>query len=243
MRSVYQTIKCILLLYDEITGRAATQNIFRVYNSRGVSAIYKGNGIYVFLLDFETEDSITIEAEGYQTQKLALSKDETETIYRLWMMPAKNNERSAHMAFLSGKAEHGRPITVLYDYSSQCRLLRGLNPYDSSMCLYHSLHSTVEGQKIFLRNTEKECCENALLGEMHASLEKTHEYQLLVPLKYEYPIRHTMLYRHVSVLADENNEFFVVFRGFENVLEEKRKCRVEIEQGICYETIISQQMR
>ena len=119
MRSVYQTIKCILLLYDEITGRAAAQNIFRIYNTRGTPAIYKGNGIYLFLLDSEEEDTITVEGEGYQTQKIFLSKNERETIHRLWMMPSKNNERATQMISLSGKAKQGQLITFIFDYSTQ----------------------------------------------------------------------------------------------------------------------------
>ncbi len=243
MRSIYRTIKCILLLYDEITGRIAVQNLFRVYNSKGTPAIYKGNGIYLFLLDSEKEDIITVEAEGYQTQKFFLCKDERETVYRLWMMPSKNNERASRMVSLSGRALQGQQITVYFDYSSQCRLLRGLNPYDGSVCLCHSLHNTVEGQKLRIQNTENGCYENLVLGEMCAELESSHEYQLSVPLKYEYPVRHTMIYRSISLSADETGEFFAVFRGFESVPESQRICKIEMGQDRCYETVILQQMR
>ena len=243
MRSVYQTIKCILLLYDEITGRAATQNIFRVYNMKGTSAIYKGNGIYLFLLNSEEEDTITVEGKGYQTQKVFLSKNEKETIHRLWMMPSKNNERAARMISFSGKAEQGQFITFIFDYSIQCRLLRELNPYDCSVCFCHSQHNLMEGQRLYFQNTENKCYENILLGEMYEELGGSHEYRLSTPLKYGYSIRYTMVYRSISVSTDEKGEFFIVFRGFENVPESRRKCRIEMEHGICYETIISQQMR
>ena len=243
MRSVYQTIKCILLLYDEITGRAAAQNIFRIYNTRGTPAIYKGNVIYLFLLDSEEEDTITVEGEGYQTQKIFLSKNERETIHRLWMMPSKNNERATQMISLSGKAKQGQLITFIFDYSTQCRLLRGLNPYDCSVCFCHSQHNIVEGQMLYFQNAENGYYESILPEEMYAALEGSHEYRLSIPLKHGYSTRHTMIYRSISVSADEKGEFFVVFRGFESVPESRRKCRIEMEQGICYETIISQQMR
>jgi len=243
LRKVYQTIKCILLLYDEITGRAAAQNRFRIYNSRGIPAIYKGNGIYLFLCDSDTEDIVTIEGEGYQTQKLFICGKEREAIHRIWMMPSKNNERAAQMPFLTGRAEPEQPVRLICDYSSQCRLLRALNPYDNLICFYHSQYSIMEGIKLCIKNMENGCSENILLGELYAAQENSHEYQLFCPLKYGYQIRHTMIYRIISVSADERGDFSAVFRGFEGVSENGRGCRIETEQGICYETIISQQMR
>ena len=229
MRSIYQEVEYIFILYDEITGRTVNRNMFKVYNSLGKQAFYKGSGIYIFISGKDSKYMVTIEGNGYQTQRLFMDEKNRGGIYRIWMMPSQKNEKLSQMTLLTGKAERGLSIKVICGGMEQCRLLGRLQPGYTCVNLYHLQHSTMEGKELRIENTEMGYCEDILLGESFVSQEKGYKYQLIRPVQHKYEAGHTRIYKTATVLADEQGRFFAAFRDISDMGCE---CIIETRYGV-----------
>lgn len=239
MRTIYQVVDVVLILYDELTGRNVTRDVFEITDSIGRRAVYKENGVYIFIGKHKGTLKVYIKSEYYHLTEKVITEGESDTIERIWVQPSQKNEKFTQMTVLMGQTNPKESVkcvqeTLQYPY----RLLQPLQKGDMEISIFHQPYDYLEGRKIRIK--EKHIQEELELMELSKDKNK---YRLSAPVKHSYEPDNATIYRIIQTLADEKGVFIAAFR---DIPPEGGTCTVEIgkerwKKKLCHQKI--QEMR
>lgn len=242
MRVIRHSVSCVLVLYDELTGRPVNRNGFEVQNHMGQSAVYKENGIYVFIGKPDGKMIITIEGAGYQKQKITMQEKEKFPIQRIWMMPSAKHTGTDKFTVLTGRGVPFSEIKfILLKTDLSYKLLHDIGKGDINISFYHLPSDFILGREFRICDSLEEHAEDIRLIEEEQEGEKgekdrKNRFLLEKPIKLPHIAEKTQIYRVNRIKADETGEFFVLFR---NIPISGCRCMIEAE-GKRFETELKQ---
>jgi hypothetical protein len=236
MRTIYQVVDAVLILYDEITGRNVTRDVFEITDSFGRRAMYKENGIYIFTGKQEGTLKIRIESEYYHLVETVIDNREPGHIERIWVQPSTKNEKFSQMTVLMGQTTPKVKVnciqeTLQYPY----RLLQPLKKGDTEIAIFHLPYDYLEGRKIRIKG--KRVQEELKLMELS---EEKNKYRLSFPAQHSYEPDYAVIDRVIQTMADETGVFIAAFR---DTPSEGGSCTVEIGEDRWKKKLLHQRIQ
>lgn len=231
MRTIYRTAGCVVVLYDEMTGRQVNRDNFSVTSTSGNQAIYKENGMYVFVGEQEKTE-ITIMSRGYQTKKI--QTDGKSFYYRAWLMPSLLNDRLVQMTVLKGTAPSFAEVRLIPEKTElPYRLMRDSKAGEREISIYHLSYEEIEGREFSIGKVQ---VENIRIQQRLGN----GRYLLEEPVRYAHGISDTQIFRVCRVTADAAGEFVAAFpdippQGCECIIEtgkEQRKVMLKYREMV-----------
>lgn len=197
MRKIFQSIGCILVLYDEATGKTINRNVCRISDTHGRDFIFKGNGVYVLLGEVHAETQIIIESNNYQRKEIIISGDSTKPNH-IWLMP---DEKMFAGTCLTIKHKPYKTIDIILEQSSlPYRLMSNVNKGDKYIKLYHMDYDIVAG-KMFKLTVENKSEYIHITGRISDNL-----YELEENIKHLYSSDKTKILPVIRIETDVNGE-------------------------------------
>ncbi|MDE7430417.1 MAG: hypothetical protein K2N34_00630 [Lachnospiraceae bacterium] len=239
VRVIQHSVSCVLVLYDELTGRPINRDRFEVQNQQGQSAVYKENGIYVFIGKPDGKMIITIDGSGYQKQKIAIQKTEDFNVHRIWMMPSIKHTGTDKFTVLTGRGVPFSEIKfILLKTDLSYKLLHDIGKGDTNISFYHLPNDFILGREFRICDSLEEHAEDIRLIEEEPEGEKDRKDRFLLekPITLPHIAEKTQIYRVNRIKADETGEFFALFR---NIPVSGCRCMIEAE-GKQFETELKQ---
>lgn len=229
MRVIQHTVSCVVVLYDELTGRPVNSGTFEVRNQMGQQAVYKENGIYVFIGESSGEMVITIKGTGYQERNITVKIEDELFIQTIWMMPSIKHTALGRTTILTGTAApHAEVKFILHQTELTYRLLTNLEQGDTHINLYHLPYDFILGREFRIGDISGKQFEDIIVmgEEQEGEVDGTNGFRLKRPAKLSHIAEKAKIHRISSVTADGAGEFFILFR---DVPVSGCRCTIETE--------------
>lgn len=219
MRTIYQKIGCIIVLYDEHTGRTINRDSCSICRKSDGEVLYKGNGAYVLLGDVIDGEQLIIESEIYQTRQIKVF-GEHHTPYYVWMMPNQKNHNRLEATSVLIHAEPDEVIHIILNETTMpYRLLKDVSKGDNELDIYHLPYDVIQGRTF--RIIEGKKYEDVIFSDN----DKDGIFRVLRKMKNAYKMEKTKIFPVIELQADNSGKAFAILR---DVAEGGCKCSVEI---------------
>lgn len=196
-----------VLLRDALTGEPVSSGIW-IRSLSGGKVEKRSGGYVLFINATDTEIEFEVESPIYQSRKICVKSDQGAELEDVLMYPSPAYPRRMGYTAVKGRAIPGSILRFhTEDDKSVCRLFDGYKKGEEQISFY--MKNKTAGALWYIRKKKET---SGTYFTLKNSEEDTELYRLREPLKQDFQIKDTVIYPAHETIADENGEFYVLFR-------------------------------